>query len=264
MAACLSTPPARIERSSPARPRHLRAVGGTMVSDADVAEFQAVRPRLFGIAYRMLGSVGDADDVVQDAWLRWQTTDRSKVRDAAAFLATVTIRLALNVVESARVRHEVCCDPLALDPIDTDADPALAAERSASVELVASALLERLSASECAAYVLREGFDYPYRQIAELLALSDANARQLVTRARIHLASGRPRRVAASDQRRLFEAVVTAARSGDVARLERVLAGDVARRRRECGQPRRMPGAGPLPRKAIRRRAVKALTGVRS
>ena len=102
MAACLSTPPARIERSAPARPRHLRAVGGTMVSDADVAEFQAVRPRLFGIAYRMLGSVGDADDVVQDAWLRWQTTDRSKVRDAAAFLATVTIRLALNVVESAR------------------------------------------------------------------------------------------------------------------------------------------------------------------
>ena len=113
----------------------------------------------------MLGSVGDADDVVQDAWLRWQTTDRSKVRDAAAFLATVTIRLALNVVESARRRHEVCCDPLVLDPIDTDADPALAAERSASVELVASALLERLSASECAAYVLREGFDYPYRQM---------------------------------------------------------------------------------------------------
>ena len=67
MAACLSTPPGRIERSSLARPRHLRAVGGTSVSDADVAEFQAVRPRLFGIAYRMLGSVGDADDVVQDA-----------------------------------------------------------------------------------------------------------------------------------------------------------------------------------------------------
>jgi RNA polymerase sigma-70 factor, ECF subfamily len=261
VAACLS---AQFERPLADRPQHLRAVGETLVSEADVEEFQAVRRRLFGIAYRMLGSVGDADDVVQDAWLRWQTTDRDKVRDAAAFLATVTIRLALNVAESARVRHETCCDPVALDPVDASADPALEAERSASLELVACALLERLSASECAAYVLREGFDYPYRQIAELLALSDANARQLVTRARIRLASGPRRRVAASDRRRLFEAVVTAARSGDVAGLERVLAGDVSRRRRECAHARRMPAGGALPRKGAGRKTVATLTPVRT
>jgi RNA polymerase sigma factor (sigma-70 family) len=259
MATCLST---RCASDECERPRH--AAGETPVSEADVAEFQTVRPRLFGIAYRILGSVGDADDVVQDAWLRWQTTDRSKVRDVAAFLAMVTMRLALNVVESARVRHEMCCDPLALDPVDATADPALEAERSASLELVASALLERLSASECAAYVLREGFDYPYCQIAELLTLSDANARQLVTRARIHLASSRRRRVAASDQRRLVEAFVTAARSGDVARLERVLVVAVARRRHECSHGRPLPAAGALPRKATSRRAVTTLAPIRS
>jgi len=224
---------------------HPPVVRDAVVCEADVAAFQQVRPRLFGIAYRMLGNAADADDVVQDAWLRWQTTDRSKVRDAAAFLATATIRLALNVVESARVRHERCADPSTLDPVDAAADPARDAERGAGVELAASALLERLTAAERAAFVLREGFDYPYRQIAELLALSDANARQLVTRARTHVATERRTEVAPSARRRLSAAVVAAARSGQIAQLEHVLASDMPRRVPASAHGRRMVAPGP-------------------
>jgi RNA polymerase sigma factor (sigma-70 family) len=197
------------------------------VSEADLEAFQRVRARLFGIAYRTLGRVVDADDVVQDAWLRWQTTDRSKVRDAAAFLATVTTRLALNVAESARVRHESSFDPCALNPVDGSADPAQEAERRAEMELAAAMLLERLTASQRAAYLLREVFDYPYRQIAELLALSEANARQLAARARVHLASEQRRPFSTADRRRLCSAVVAASRCGEIALLEHVLVADL-------------------------------------
>jgi DNA-directed RNA polymerase specialized sigma24 family protein len=91
-------------------------------SDADAASFHAVRPRLFGIAYRVLGSATEADDVVQDTWIRWQGTDRSKVRDAAGFLATTTARLAINVRQSARARRETSIGRLPVEPVDTGAD----------------------------------------------------------------------------------------------------------------------------------------------
>jgi RNA polymerase sigma-70 factor, ECF subfamily len=152
------------------------------------ASFEAVRPRLFGIAYRTLESAADAEDVVQDAWLRWQGTDHDEVRDAAAFLATTTKRLALNVVQSARVRRETPVAPWHREPVDIHADPMLGAERREALELAMRTLTERLSPTERAAYVLREAFDYPYRQIGTVLATSEANARQIVTRARRRLA----------------------------------------------------------------------------
>ncbi len=185
--------------------------------------------------------------------MRWQSTDRREVRDAGAFLATVTMRLALNVAESARVRHERTFDPATIDPVDRTADPARDAERRDSLELATSILLQRLSAAERAAYVLREGFDYPYRQIADILALTEANARQVVRRARTNISSDRRRPVSAIAKRCLFEAVVTAARTGEARHVERLLAAELtpraptpvtavqdrSRRKREAGRVNR-------------------------
>jgi RNA polymerase sigma-70 factor, ECF subfamily len=197
------------------------------IAPVDPAPFQAVRPRLFGIAYRTLESVTDADDVVQDTWIRWQRTDRNEVRDAAAFLATATKRVALNVAQSARARRETSIDPSRPEPVDVQADPTLGAERREALELAVRMLLETLSPTERAAYVLREAFDYPYRQISDVLATSDANARQLVTRARLRLA-GEPRRQAsAAEQQRFVDAFVAAAQTGDLTALEQLLAAHV-------------------------------------
>ena len=198
------------------------------MTGADVASFHTVRPRLFGIAYRVLGSPAEADDVVQDAWIRWQRTDRTTVRDAAAFLATTTTRLAINVGQSARARHETPIELRPVEPVDTDADPALGAEQREALELAVRILLEKLSPTERAVYVLREAFDYPYRQIADLLAISEVNARQVLTRARRRL-SGEPcRTVRTAEQQRLLAAIVAAAQTGEIADLERLLAADVA------------------------------------
>lgn len=196
------------------------------IAPVDAASFEAVRPRLFGIAYRTLESAADADDVVQDAWIRWQGTDRNQVRDTAAFLATTTKRLALNVVQSARARRETVFQPWHPEQVDVRADPALGAERREALELALRALSERLSPTERAAYVLREAFDYPYRQIADVLATSEANARQLVTRARVRLANGRRRQVSAAEQQRFVDAFVDAAQSGDLVAFEQLLAAD--------------------------------------
>ena len=198
-----------------------------VIAPVDAASFEAVRPRLFGIAYRTLESAADADDVVQDAWIRWQGTDRNNVRDAAAFLATTTKRLALNVAQSARARRETCIQPWHPEQVDAHADPTLDAERREGLELALLTLSEKLSPTERAAYVLREAFDYPYRRIADVLETSEANARQLVTRARVRLAGGRRRQVSAAEQQRFIDAFVDAAQSGDLMTLERLLAADV-------------------------------------
>jgi RNA polymerase sigma factor (sigma-70 family) len=195
-------------------------------ADADdgLSAFLGVRRRLFGIAYRMLGSAAEAEDVVQDVWLRWQTADRRLVRDAAAFLATTTKRLALNVMQSARSRRETRIGPWLPEPVDTGADPGLGAERGEALEFGVLVLLKKLSPTERAAYILREAFDYTYRDIANVLRLEEANARQVVTRARQHVAKGRRVEASANEQRRLLEAFIAATQDGDVAGLERVLA----------------------------------------
>jgi RNA polymerase sigma-70 factor (ECF subfamily) len=176
----------------------------------------------------VLGSASEADDVVQDAWIRWQGTDRGTIRDPAAFLATMTVRLALTVGQSARARREISSGRLQAHAVDLGADPSRVAEQGEALELALLALLEKLSATERAAYVLREAFDYPHRRIAEVLGLSEANARQLVTRARGHLPGERRRLVGAAEHRRLLDTFVAAAQTGDLASLERLLAAEIA------------------------------------
>ncbi|WP_374009213.1 RNA polymerase sigma-70 factor [Leifsonia sp. LS-T14] len=196
--------------------------------DAAAETFAAVRPRLFGIAYRMLGTVTDAEDIVQDTWERWQNTDRSAVREPAAFLATATTRLAINQAQSARVRRETYVGPWLPEPVDTSADPLLGAERGEALEFAVLVLLEKLTPTERAAYVLREAFDYPYPQIAEIIQGSEASARQLVSRARKHLAEERHvREVDHQEQRRMLEAFLEAAQSGDIGELERIFTADI-------------------------------------
>jgi RNA polymerase sigma-70 factor (ECF subfamily) len=175
----------------------------------------------------MLGSVAEAEDIVQDVWVRWQTADRSLVREPAAFLATTTTRLAINVMQSARSRRETYVGPWLPEPVDTSADPGLGAERGKSVEVGIQLLLERLSRTERAAYILREAFDYSYRDIANVLQLEEPNARQVVTRARRHVTSGRRTTASSAQPRRLLDAFIAAARHGDVARLEGLLASDI-------------------------------------
>jgi RNA polymerase sigma factor (sigma-70 family) len=191
--------------------------------DDGLSAFMSVRPRLFGIAYRMLGNAAEAEDIVQDVWVRWQTADRSVVRDAAAFLVTTATRLAINVMQSACSRRETCVGPWLREPVDTSADPRLEAERRQALALGVLLLLEKLTPTERAAYILREAFDYPYREIANVLQLEEANARQVVTRARQHIATGRRMSANSTEQRRLLDAFIAAAKSGDVGGLEGTL-----------------------------------------
>jgi RNA polymerase sigma factor (sigma-70 family) len=192
----------------------------TSTRDDGLSAFMSVRPRLFALAYRMLGSAAEAEDIVQEVWVRWQTADRSTVRDATAFLVTTATRLAINVMQSARSRRETCVGPWHPEPVDTSADPRLGAERHQALSRGVRLLLEKLTPTERAAYILREAFDYPYRDIANVLRLAEANARQVVTRARQHVAHGRRMPANSTEQRRLLEAFVAAAQNGDVASLQ--------------------------------------------
>jgi RNA polymerase sigma-70 factor (TIGR02957 family) len=198
-----------------------------MASDDGVAVFESVRPRLFGLAYRMLGSAAEAEDIVQDAWLRWQGTDRSVVVDPPAFLATATTRLAITFAQSARSRHETYIGPWLPEPIDTSGDPTVGAERAEALEFAVLLLLEKLSPTERAAYILREAFDYSYDQIAETIRSTETNARQLVTRARKHISDGRRKAVSSYEQKRLLNAFVVASQKGDLPALEKLFTSDV-------------------------------------
>ena len=199
------------------------------MTDLLVDPFQAHRGRLFGIAYRMLGTVADAEDVLQDAWLRWQGTDRDAVREPAAFLSTVVTRLSLTALDSARARREVYVGPWLPEPILTGEggtsgiDPEDAAEHAESLSMAVLLLLERLSPAERAAYVLHEAFDYPFRQVAEVLEISEANARQLASRARAHLDRERGAVVTEAERDRMLGAFLAASQMGDLAALEAVL-----------------------------------------
>ena len=191
-----------------------------------VETFEQHRGRMFGIAYRMLGSAADAEDVVQDAWLRWQRND-APVENPAAFLATVVTRLSLTALDSARARRETYVGPWLPEPVVTASDPADAAEHAESLSLAVLLLLERLTPAERAAYVLHEAFDYPFRQVAEVLETTEANARQLASRARTHLDRERGVVVTGAERQRLFVAFLEAAQNGDLEKLEALLAEDV-------------------------------------
>jgi len=195
--------------------------------DDGVSSFISARPRNLAAASRTLGSSAEAEDILQDVWLRWQHVDRELVRNAPAFLKTTTVRLAINRATGARLRHEAPLERRLAEPIDPEAGPGLLAERGQALESALLILLEKLSPLERAAYLLREAFDYSYRHVARVVRVSEANSRQLVTRARKHLADERRVPVAAADLRRIADAFIDATRSGNLARLEAILSADI-------------------------------------
>ncbi|HET6987481.1 MAG TPA: RNA polymerase sigma-70 factor [Kribbella sp.] len=194
--------------------------------DEAVAIFNQVRPRLMGIAYRMLGSHSEAEDLVQEVWLRWQAADRSAVVNPVAYLSTAVTRLAINASQSARARRETYIGPWLPEPVDTSADPTLGAERGEALSFAVLLVLERLSPTERAAYILREAFDYPYDELAAILQSTEPAVRQLVSRARKRIRAERRTEISGSQQRTLLTTFVAAAQSGDLAALERLLAKD--------------------------------------
>jgi RNA polymerase sigma-70 factor, ECF subfamily len=208
------------------RSRDIRATGLHEL-DRAVLVFMRARPRLFGIACRILRDPLDAEDVVQDAWIRWQATDRASVVNANAFLVTATTRLALNQAQSARRRRERPAGGRLPDVPEPGPGPGPEIERGEAIEHAMS-LLAQLTPSELAAYVLREAFDYPYEQIADLLELSVTNCRQLVRRARQRIASRRDRPAGLTMQRQLVEAFLAAAHGGSLAALEDLLVAGLA------------------------------------
>ncbi|MEU7056663.1 RNA polymerase sigma-70 factor [Streptomyces sp. NPDC046197] len=194
-------------------------------------EFEQHRPRLFGLAYRMLGSAEEAEDTVQDAYLRYRGADRSAVEHPAAWLAKVVTNLCLNRLTSARARRESYVGAWLPEPVvtsDGTLGPLESAEQRDAVSMAVLVLLERLTPTERAVYVLREAFAYGHREIAEVLDLSEANCRQLYRRAASRVGDPRARfQPAPERQEALVTSFVAAAREGDLAGLERLLAADV-------------------------------------
>jgi RNA polymerase sigma-70 factor (ECF subfamily) len=194
-----------------------------------VEEFQELRPLLFSIAYRILGSVSEAEDAVQETWLRFDASATEPVSTKAYLSAAVT-RISIDVLRSARVRREEYVGPWFPEPLLADPyqDPARAAELADSVSMAALLLLERLSPLERAVFVLREVFGFGFDEVAEAAGRSEAACRQLLVRARRHMQEGRPRFEADRREReelaaRFFDAL----RDGDVGGLQDLLAADV-------------------------------------
>jgi RNA polymerase sigma-70 factor (TIGR02957 family) len=199
---------------------------------SDVAEdFESQRPRLFWLAYRLLGSASEAEDAVQDAYLRLHGADAEAIRSLPAWLTKAVTNLCLNRLTSARARREVYAGPWLPEPVLTDdrtLGPLETAEQRDSVSIALLSLMERLTPTERAAFVLREAFAYSHFEIAEILQTSEANVRQLYRRARQRL--GEPRQRFQPDRaqwRRLVDRFLTAARAGDVAGLVEILTDDV-------------------------------------
>ena len=155
--------------------------------DDGTAAFAAVRSRLLAIAHRIVRRWSDAEDVVQDAWVRWQLYDRAGVANPTAFLVTTTTRLAINATQTARARREACVGDWLPELAAADDDPVRVVEQA--LEHDVKDVLERLALPERVAFVLHEAFEYPYPEIASILKTSEANARQLGCRARKHLAA---------------------------------------------------------------------------
>ena len=190
------------------------------------ALFETHRPRLLGLAYRLLGSRSDAEDVVQDAWLRWRQADRAAIRDPEAWLVTATTRLGIDRLRLARTEREAYVGPWLPEPLSIDEAPGpeRGAELAEQVSLAFLSLLERLGPEERAAFLLKEVFDYDYAQIAELIGHGEANCRQMVHRARLRVQAERPRfRVAPEQHRSLLERFMDAYRRGDRAAIVQLL-----------------------------------------
>lgn len=196
----------------------------------DVDRFEAARPRLEAIAYRLLGSAAEAEDAVQETFLRWQAADVERVEVPEAWLTKVLTNLCLNQLTSARARRETYVGPWLPEPLlagDPMLGPDDTAEQRESVSYAVLTLMERLSPNERAVYVLREAFDYPHREIAEILDITEAASQQLFHRARKHVADGRARtEIDRAAARRIVEEFLTAATSGRIEPLVRLLTED--------------------------------------
>jgi len=204
------------------------------VTAARAGDFEAHRARLFGLAYRLLGSAADAEDVVQDTYVRWSRADQAAIVAPSAWLVKVATNLCLNRLTSARARHEVYVGPWLPEPVltsDGALGPMDTSVQRDSVSLALLVLLEQLTPAERAVFVLREAFGYGHRDIAGILDLSEANCRQLYRRAkqRLAMASSRfhPARAARAQWQDLVERFIAAARDGDLPALEHLLASDV-------------------------------------
>ncbi|WP_073755626.1 RNA polymerase sigma-70 factor [Streptomyces sp. CB03234] len=204
---------------------------GTDAADV-TGVFEEHRPVMTGVAYRMLGRVADAEDVVQEAWLRWSAAERSDIREPRAYLVRVTTRLAIDRLRQAQARREAYVGPWLPEPVVTDFGPTVpdTAERAVladSVSFAVLVVLESLSPLERAVFVLREAFGFPYAEIAATLDRSEAAVRQLAGRARRHVDEGRPRYdVDPAERRDLTERFMAAAAGGDLEGLLALLAPD--------------------------------------
>ncbi|MEV4838695.1 RNA polymerase sigma-70 factor [Nonomuraea sp. NPDC049486] len=197
---------------------------------SDVDRFEASRPRLEAIAYRLLGSAGEAEDAVQETFLRWQAADAEHIEVLEAWLTKVLTNLCLNQLTSARARRETYVGRWLPEPLlagDPMLGPADTAEQRESVSYAVLALMERLSPGERAVYVLREAFDFPHREIAEILDISEAASQQTFHRAKKHVAAGKARaEVDEAAARRIIEEFLTAAATGKTEPLVRLLTED--------------------------------------
>jgi RNA polymerase sigma-70 factor (ECF subfamily) len=211
-----------------------------MASDELSTGFEAQRPRLTAMAYRMLGSRAEAEDAVQEAWLRYSATDRDGIQDARAWLTTTTARICLDVLRSARVRREAYLGPWLPEPLITRLpgsggfdgfapDPADRATRVDEVGYALLVVMERLSPEQRVAFVLHDVFAFPFEEIASVLGTTSTAARQLASRARRAVTGeGTPRhRSDLAEQRRVIRAFISAVESGDLDALLAILAPDV-------------------------------------
>jgi RNA polymerase sigma-70 factor (ECF subfamily) len=192
------------------------------------AVFEELRPRLVGVAYGLLGTLADAEDAVQDAWIRLQRTDLEAIEDLTGWLITTTSRIALDVLRSARTRRETYVGPWLPEPIETGPDPADSVSFADSLSWAMLVVLETLSPAERAAFVLHDVFALSFDEVGQALGRNAAGCRKLASRAREHVEERKPRfDVDAEAHRRVVEAFAEAARSGDVEALVRVLDPDV-------------------------------------
>jgi RNA polymerase sigma-70 factor (ECF subfamily) len=200
------------------------------------ATFEPHRPRLLGLAYRMLGSMAEAEDAVQEAYLRWHDTNRDEVKEPRAFLMTTTTRICLDVLKSARMKREEYVGPWLPDPVTDTASLAPDAQTELAEDLSVALLLalDRLSPLERAAFLLHDVFDYSFSQVAVALDRTEAACRQLASRARKRVRESRPREITPPrplqsidpKHAELLTAFISASRSGDVEALTRFLASD--------------------------------------
>ena len=212
-------------------------------SDRSVEQFEAYRSLLFTVAYRMLGSAAEAEDLVQDAWLRFASADRDVVRDVKAFLVTILTRLALDRIKSARAQRESYIGPWLPEPILTEGDdPHARALRADRVEYALLTALERLSPAERAVLLLADVLEHDHSEIADILGITPAASRQHLHRARERVAAEHTRFTpSVEEQRRLVDGFMAAVRDGNVDALRSVLAADVTARSDGGGK---VPGAG--------------------